>query len=158
MSDVLIIGYGNPLRQDDAVGWLAGQRLSLTFDNDPSVTVICCHQLTPELAALIAETALVLLLDAAIDGTPGEVGITTVTADDRITPDATHHISPSSLLALTEQLYHKTPAAVLLSVTGHRFDLGEEISEEAQRGIGLLVERATSIVAAFQRGESLQTD
>src|SRR5580704_15594719 len=45
----LVIGYGNPLRSDDALGWHASRLLAQALAGQ-EVDVITCHQLTPELA------------------------------------------------------------------------------------------------------------
>ena len=49
MRRVLIIGYGNPLRADDGVGWQAARRLA-ELRQDEFVETLALHQLTPELA------------------------------------------------------------------------------------------------------------
>ena len=41
---VLVLGYGNPLRGDDAVGWYAAQRLAEVVDPQ-RVTVLAVHSL-----------------------------------------------------------------------------------------------------------------
>lgn len=146
MPQILIIGYGNSLRQDDTVGWLAGQRLSSVYENDDSVAVISCRQLTPELAASVADADLVLFLDAACDGAPGELRQQEVVQSHAGHQNSTHRLTPQELLATSVHLYEKSPRCLLLSVTGRQFDLGEDLSEEATHGLDVLVERARSIV------------
>ena len=36
-SRVLIIGYGNPLRGDDGIGWVAARKLGQRFEDEPRV-------------------------------------------------------------------------------------------------------------------------
>lgn len=67
---VLIVGYGNPLRRDDGVGWYAAQRLSHELSGEQA-EVIACHQLMPELAERISQTDLVIFIDAAVGTSPG---------------------------------------------------------------------------------------
>lgn len=74
---VLVIGYGNPLRSDDALGWRVGEALRERLEHqfskieaqtrtDPAnVEVITCQQLNPELADPISRADLVLFVDAA---------------------------------------------------------------------------------------------
>ena len=60
----LIIGYGNTLRQDDGVGrYLAEQ---IAEEQWPECQVLSVHQLTPELAASIAEVEQVIFIDAVL--------------------------------------------------------------------------------------------
>ncbi len=69
---VLIIAYGNPLRSDDGFGWHAAELLrpkALELRAD----LLCVYQLTPELAAAISESDLLIFIDAACNGHPGQV-------------------------------------------------------------------------------------
>jgi hydrogenase maturation protease len=72
-QDVLIIGYGNPLRSDDGVGWQAAELLT----DDPRLAdaqILACHQLTPELAEDVSRAGFVVLIDASTEpGVPGSV-------------------------------------------------------------------------------------
>src|SRR4029079_16715395 len=81
MSSVrlLIIGYGNRLRGDDAAGYLAAESLR-TLLIAPDIEILAVHQLTPELAEPIAVAGRVIFLDAAASGTPGEIVERSVTA------------------------------------------------------------------------------
>jgi len=64
----LIIGYGNAFRQDDGVGLkVATEAQTLGFSKTRS---LLCHQLTPELAATIAEVDRVIFVDAGINSDP----------------------------------------------------------------------------------------
>ena len=51
---VLVIGYGNPLRGDDGIGWSAANALAEGMQDD-RVRIVACIQLTPELAESIAQ-------------------------------------------------------------------------------------------------------
>ena len=57
MARVLILGYGNPLRSDDGLGWQVAVQLFRT-NTSPEVLVLPCHQLTPELAEPISRFSL----------------------------------------------------------------------------------------------------
>jgi hydrogenase maturation protease len=52
MPGTLIIGYGNPLREDDGVGWQVADQL--LKNSEGSIKVLTAHQLTPELAEPIS--------------------------------------------------------------------------------------------------------
>ena len=51
---VLILGYGNPLRGDDALGPQVAEELAVRLGDDPRVTVQAVHQLTLDLAETLA--------------------------------------------------------------------------------------------------------
>ena len=64
MSKVLVIGYGNTLRGDDAAGVKAAELISR---HHPEFEYIYLHQLVPELAEQIAERDFVFFIDAQKD-------------------------------------------------------------------------------------------
>jgi hydrogenase maturation protease len=126
MARVLVLGYGNPLRSDDRLGWQVAVELFRT-NTSPEVEVLPCHQLTPELAepASIADT--VLFIDCTRDGQPGEVRC------EELRPQSdsgslTHDLTPSALLALTSELYGFWPKAYLLSIRGECYEPGDSFS------------------------------
>ena len=68
----LVIGYGNTLRGDDAVGQVVARALAGEAAIE-GVEVIACHQLMPELAECIDAADLVVFIDAAADLQPGTI-------------------------------------------------------------------------------------
>ena len=61
---ILLLCYGNPLRRDDGVGWVIGERLAEMLREDVA-DVRVLHQLTPELAEPISRAGAVIFIDAA---------------------------------------------------------------------------------------------
>lgn len=128
----LIIGYGNTLRSDDG----AGYRVAETIDqwNLHSVQAMAVHQLTPELAASIAEAETVIFVDAVVvssDASP-EVTVECLESDDN--PAFTGHvINPRSLLALSELLYQSSSQAYQILIPAFVMDLGETLSPSTQQ-------------------------
>jgi hydrogenase maturation protease len=126
MARTLILGYGNPLRSDDGLGWRAAETLATTLSSD-QVEVRSCHQLLPELTSAISQAETTLFIDAAIDGEPGEVRCEPVFP--RLEGDRfTHQLSPAAILAWSQKLYGKCPRAFVISVAGGCFELGEKLS------------------------------
>ncbi len=129
MTKVLILGYGNTLRGDDAFGPRVAERLA-ELVQDPSVEILRLHQLTPELMEPLSRAALAVFIDAAAAGEPGEL------VERQVEPAAgpaefTHHATPEALLAGARALYGRAPEAILISVAGADFSLGAELSPEA---------------------------
>ena len=62
VQQILVIGYGNPLRGDDGFGSLAANNVEER--QIPGVEVIVSHQLNPELAAFLSESGHAIFLDA----------------------------------------------------------------------------------------------
>ena len=145
MPRLLIIGIGNALRMDDDLGRRAALRLADRFANDDEVEVIDCHQLTPELAQAVAEAEEVIFLDAAVDGTPGEVNVRDLPPTDQTNPYDTHLLSPQELVDLSGRLYGKRPLARLVTLTGKHFGFGEELSSEVVRGLDRMEDEVVSL-------------
>jgi hydrogenase maturation protease len=128
-TSLLILGYGNPLRGDDAMGLVAAERLG----------GIAVHQLMPELADRIAEAHSVIFLDADATVAPGEISVKAVEPADG-TLD--HHATPGGLLRLVRTVYGAAPKSWLIGMGGEDFDLREGLSPAAERA----VERAVAFV------------
>ena len=142
----LLIGYGNTLRGDDAIGPLAVERLRGLL---PEAECVSCHQLGPELAGQMAAFDLVLFLDASCDGAPGTVNL------ERLWPDAgraaslTHHVHPAALLELTQTLYGHAPQAMFITGVGAAFENHQGLSEAAVRAIVEICRIAPRLVQSF---------
>ena len=123
---VLVVGYGNTLCGDDAVGPRVAELLA-SRQLLPGATIVARHQLTPELADEIAAARLVVLVDARQDGgRPGDVRIEQVVGSCR--PVGSHAVDVSAVVDLAEGAYGNAPPVVLVSVSAERFDLGADLS------------------------------
>jgi len=133
---VLVIAWGNPLREDDAVAWhvLEGLRSLKPRPGLPALKLRHAHQLTPEMAECVSQAQGVLFIDARRDGNPGEVRCEGITPSAGSNPLA-HSLTPQALLLLAEQLYGRAPRAVVLSVAGERFGMGEALSPVVRRAL-----------------------
>lgn len=128
----LIIGYGNTLRGDDGVGQQVAA--AVTAWAQPQIQALAVHQLTPDLAAAIAEVTQVVFVDAALNtGTPPTIALAPLQLNGTET-FTTHIASPHALLALAQRLYGATPIAYLLTIPGVDFELGEGLSAIATTG------------------------
>ena len=121
MGRSLVIGVGNPLREDDGVGWHLAEALA-----QAGVPTHTCHQLLPELAAELSQVDLVLFADARAEGPPGQVLLQSLEASG--TPGYSHHLDAPGLLAWVRVLYGHCPQAYLLSVAGAAFGYREGLS------------------------------
>jgi hydrogenase maturation protease len=149
-SAVLIIGYGNPLRGDDGLGLAAAAALTQLLADRPDVQVITVHQLTPDLAELIAGYATVIMLDAHAGETPGELVVTRIAPVAGRSQPFSHYLSPAELLTVTEALYDRRPAVWLAGLTGSSFEVGHSLSEPVRQALPGLVSRVLDLVAAAQ--------
>lgn len=136
---ILILGIGNPDRQDDGIAWhlinhLAGQlghRGALEIGEqtilEDRLTLRTDLQLTPEMAEEIATYTHVCFLDAHTGSLPAEITWLPIHPGFQPSP-LSHHLTPESCLALAETLYGHAPQAVLLSVRGYEFGFARELS------------------------------
>jgi hydrogenase maturation protease len=123
---ILVLGYGNPLRSDDGLGWHAAERLAETL-SDANAEIRTLSQLTPELALPISEASLVIFIDANREGEPGELICSQVTPH-LLPVRFSHELSPEAVLALSKYMYGVSPPAFLVSLCGQCFNLGEQLS------------------------------
>ncbi len=131
-AELVVIGWGNVARGDDALGPLLIERLS-RFDRACGcrLRLVCDYQLQIEHLAELEAAARVLFVDAdaALDR-PCRFEAVAECLQTRYT---THGISPASLLAQYRQVYRSAPPpATLLRLGGRRFELGEGLSETAR--------------------------
>jgi hydrogenase maturation protease len=144
----LVIGYGNVLRGDDALGPIVAQHLLETLPPGQA-RVLIRSSLIPELAAEMAEADLVIFLDAAADGLPGQVTCRRLHAAAAPPDPLVHEIDPLSLLGLTWHLFGQEPEAYLLSCRGESFDLREgELSSEVGGMVEVMVEQTRALIIA----------
>ena len=158
VSAALVIGYGNALRSDDGVGWHAAVRLA-DAPRLAGAVVLARHQLTPELAADMAEASIVVLVDASTDGLPGAIKIRRLDqsgAGDAAGGDtmgrntagpSSHHVGPGLLLALARDLFGRTPPAFIVSVGTATIELGEELSEPVEAALPAVADAVAMLVA-----------
>ena len=123
---LLVIGYGNPLRSDDGLGWMIAKRLAKRIGK--SATVLTVQQLTPELAEPVSMADLVIFIDACYEGAPGSWQCETI--QGALAPSQTfaHHLTPATLLIYARAVLTAEPAALLVSVAGGSFEYGQNLS------------------------------
>lgn len=138
LPTVLIIGYGNPLRSDDAFGWHASRLLSQALAGR-EVEVITCHQLTPELAEPLSQCHRAVFIDADAEGEPGEIHHRTVRPKVPVSSSFTHTCMPSGLLASAKQLYGCRPQAIVITVTAQSFEFGDTLSPVVSAALAKVV-------------------
>lgn len=131
----LVLGYGNTLRGDDGVGYRLAEAVEEW--HLAQVEAYPCHQLTPDLAALLAEQERVFFVDAALPQNPHWPLILT-----RLIPESAHsltftghHSTPMDLLIMTQQLYGQSPLAYTLLLPTWAMGYGEELSPIAETGL-----------------------
>jgi hydrogenase maturation protease len=149
-AGILIVGYGNPLRSDDGIGWHAA-RLLATAPWLDGARVLARHQLAPELAEDVSRASLVVLVDAAAEGNPGSVSVRRIGLPPPTPITWSHHLSPETLAGLAEALYGAVPPIVLVSVAAESFAEGDGLSSALKRALPEVVEAIVGVVTGQQR-------
>lgn len=154
----LVIGFGNPTRQDDAAGYVIinklNERLGLplldegTYDDlemDRPVATLWLQQLMPELADTIATYDLVVFVDAHTGAYKDELR-TEVIAPAYHSSFVSHHMKPSTLLAFARDVYHHAPRGILYSVRGYDFDFGTELSARTMELVDQVLDQVWALL------------
>lgn len=129
---VLVIGYGNPHRQDDRAGHVVAEtiRAWAAREHRSHIHVLTACQLDLDLAEDIIAADVVYFCDAHVLSFSDDIVITPVTAEKQ-QGFTTHLITPSGLFSLCKELYQRMPRGTLVSVPGEWFDMGDEMSPRA---------------------------
>lgn len=144
-KNILIICFGNPLRQDDGIGWQAANYLTDWFRNNP-VTVIFRQQLTQDLVLTIQNASQVFFIDSEIGLTPGKITVRNLKAAQFSSSGLMHHMTPAELLAWTKLLCNRMPPAKLITITGTAFDFEESLSPPVEKSLPSLFETVKALV------------
>jgi hydrogenase maturation protease len=130
MKQTLVIGYGNPLRGDDGVGWRVAEAAAAVLP-DPPVSVLAVQLLTPELADPISRSDLLILIDAAAEGPPGEVRCFPIAAGSAAAASlaiGTHEVTLDRLLGMAQELFGHCPPAYMVTIAGESFEVSETLT------------------------------
>ena len=153
MKKTLILGYGNPDRQDDGVAWhvlaavaqALGRPVPESFEEefeaggaDPDFLFVL--QLVPELSETLATYERVCFVDAHTGNVPEDVQLISITAQFQTSP-FTHHMTAATCLTLAETIYHHFPEAILVSVRGYQFGFTRTLSPETEALAGKAANR-----------------
>ncbi|MGA9664913.1 MAG: hydrogenase maturation protease [Gallionella sp.] len=139
MAKLLLFGYGNPGRGDDALGPELIARITRMH-----LEGVDCHndmQLQVEHVTDLAGCEQALFIDADMScAAPFEYSQIRAAKDDSYT---SHAMSPSALLYAYRQVYRTDPPrAFLLRIRGYDFGLGDPMSDKAKSNL----ETATKLV------------
>lgn len=138
----IIVGYGNPDRQDDGVAWhiLAGvakklgRKVPESWEEPFEIGEDFPHllfqlQLNPEVTETLARYQNVCFVDAHTGDIPNDIQFGEVSGEFQTSP-FTHHMTAEACLELTDSLYKSRPQAWLLSVRGYAFGFTEHLSPQ----------------------------
>jgi hydrogenase maturation protease len=124
---ILVLGYGNPGRQDDGLGPAVATEIGgLGW---PNLKAFDNYQLTIEDAMDVAEHDVVWFVDAAKTG-PSPYAVRELKPTSTI-EFTSHIVRPEAILAIARQLYGGSPQAFLLAIRGYEFEFIEALTPGA---------------------------
>ncbi len=136
MSRTVVIGVGNEFRSDDGAGRIVARLIAAKSPEEVAI-----HQSTGEALSLIelwGNAPRVILVDALDAGLePGSVS--RWDASDAALPmsyfhQSTHAFSVSEAIEMARSLGQLPESVIVFGIQGARFDHGEGLSPEAERG------------------------
>jgi hydrogenase maturation protease len=134
LKPVLLFGYGNLSRGDDALGPLLLEYVEANCDLD-AIEILSDFQLQIEHALDLENRSLVLFVDASV--ACNSAFDFTVLEPSRDKSYTTHAMSPAAVLDVYQSIKMQTPPpCFLLSIKAEKFELGEGLSTGAEHNLG----------------------
>jgi hydrogenase maturation protease len=145
---VLILGYGNPGRQDDGLG--PAVIAEIESMGLPNVTAFDNYQLNIEDAVDVAAHDIVWFIDAArIGASPYSVSAVSPSPGIEFT---SHIVRPEAILAIARQCYGAAPQAYLLAIRGYEFEFIEALTPGAKDNLDAALAMLTDRISNPQPG------
>jgi len=135
---ILVIGVGNPLRSDDALGVLVAEQVrKLGY---PQVEVITSRGENIDLLSLWKGYSRVVVVDAMTVPPERAESVCVFFAHEKPLPAAfektsTHGMGPQDCIELARALGELPSYLAVLGVGGENFEIGENLTERASRAI-----------------------
>jgi hydrogenase maturation protease len=134
LKPVLLFGYGNLSRGDDALGPLLLEYVERHCDLD-AIEILSDFQLQIEHALDLENRDLVMFVDASV--ACDNAFDFTVLEPSRDKSYTTHAMSPAAVLDVYQSIKMQTPPpCFLLSIKAEKFELGEGLSAGAENNLG----------------------
>lgn len=142
---VLVLGYGNPGRQDDGLGPAAAAGIEAL--GWPHLKVHDNYQLNIEDAMDVAEHDVVWFVDAAKTGpSPYVVQELSPASSTEFT---SHIVRPEVILAIARNYFGRSPKAFLLAIRGYEFEFKEELTVGARDNLRVALAMLTDRLQAL---------
>jgi hydrogenase maturation protease len=147
MKRILVIGYGNPYRADDGVGYRAAMEYFARNSDRGNVHVIAAETLKPDVVEAMAEANLVVFVDGNnCHGEPGCIWQQEVLPDDKVDGVFAHPLTPAIALQACKVIYRRRPDAVQLCLKGENYGFGSRVSPVVEAALPKLMTRLDDII------------
>ncbi|MBU2552597.1 MAG: hydrogenase maturation protease [Proteobacteria bacterium] len=139
-----LVGYGNPQRRDDGLGWYVVSNLARRLTTGGRVRCYLRRQLEPDLLDDLSGAGTVVLVDASAETIEGGWQWNRVLPRLDQVSYLSHLMAPGYFLALYGLLHGKTPRTWQVAIQGDDFEAGEGLSPSAE-------ERALRVIAELAK-------
>jgi hydrogenase maturation protease len=151
MADVRIIGLGNPMAGDDAVGVLAARRLAAVSDLPAEVVEAGLAGI--DVLELVRDSRAVILIDAVRSGQPAgaihRLDASTGSLTSASWHRSTHGFNAADALELARALDALPPTVVVYGVEAGAVEAGAPLSPKVAAALPALVDRIRQEAAAL---------
>ncbi len=132
MKSTLIYGYGNPGREDDALGILCATEMEKWAQENSFdwLKVETSYQLNIEDAETISNFERVIFVDASQEEI-ADIEFTEVLPNNAKIEFSMHALSPAYVLHLCHNIFDTGPETHLLHIKGYAWDFKEGLSKKA---------------------------
>ncbi|MGA2430316.1 MAG: hydrogenase maturation protease [Candidatus Acidiferrum sp.] len=142
-SGILVIGIGNPLRGDDAVGRLVARHLGKR--NVPALRVLEHDGEGASLMEVWKDEKVVMVIDAVSSHTePGTIhrfDAASEVPQKRLFQASTHAFGLYEALRLARSFGQLPPRLIVYGIEGKSFGIGQRVSDEVKDAASRLVDR-----------------
>ena len=155
MKRILVVGYGNPHRADDGIGYRAALEYLARNSDRGNVQVIAAETLKPDIVAEMSQANLVVFIDGSnCHGEPGSIWRQEIFSDETVDGVLAHPLTPPIALKACHVIYHRAPEAILLCVKGENYGFGSRVSPVVEATLPALMQRLDEIVLSAVNREA----
>jgi hydrogenase maturation protease len=147
MKKCLLIGFGNTIRRDDALGPRIVDAFETNNCSGMEIVKISIPQIDLTLAEILSRSELAIFVDARTDdfADPVKVEHCKSTRGATLMGHSSHSLSIPDLLNLTLDLYGSAPDTYIVMPKGFDFTIGEELSPDAEVNAKLAIQAVASL-------------
>ncbi len=156
----LLVGYGNPDREDDGIAWHVlfeiAKRFNIPLPQGPEegfipqnrdFDILFDMQLMPEMVEDMLGYERICFVDAHTGAVNEEIHWENLKPVFQNSP-LTHHMTPQTIVSIIEHLYHQNPETILVSIRGYQFGFKRSLSTRTEILVSQAVEKISNWICS----------
>ena len=140
--NLFIVGFGNPQRRDDGVGFYIVRQLKSALKSYDKIGFLSVRHPEPSIVAELHGAGHILFVDATIKALTHGWQLNQLQPEAEMLPFTTHHFTPMVILGMIKMIYGQSPPTWVLTVEGCDFGFGRRLTAAAKK-------RARSAISAI---------